>query len=864
MNGFSFAGTGHSGLDLIIDHLRLGDNVVWQTESIKDYKSYARAFAKKSISDSRKVVYIRYAKHEDLLSGIKEVKRYELDPAEGFEGFTIKIHNIINNEGVLAFYVFDCISALFDAWASDLMISRFFKIACKYMYELDCITYFALMRNRHSHQAFTEIRDCAQVVFDLYNVENTIYIHPLKVDGRYSSTMFMPHLKSGVDMIPLTSSAETSHLFSTLSAQSIHFAGGSLDNWDRMLIKASDLTLIKDKTDEIKKEKNEMFEKLLHLIMGKDEKMLSLARKYLTLEDLNEAAQRLVSSGFIGGKAAGMLIARKILATDANGTWKDVLESHDSYYVGSDVFYAYIIDNALWPLYQKHKQKEYFFDAAKELQDKFLTGSFSADIKERLIRILQYFGQSPIIIRSSSLLEDSYGNAFAGKYESYFLVNQGTLENRYIALEDAIRKIYSSTMGIDALTYRKKRGLEEKDEQMSLLIQRVSGDYHGKYFFPLLAGVGLSQNTYVWDKDMSRSAGLIRLVFGLGTRAVNRIENDYSRIIALDYPKKQLVYNAGDTKKYSQHFSDVLDTESNEFVSVDANDLFDEKYNIDSSLIAVPDFESNRLSKELGIQDKKYWVINYENLIDQTPFISLMGQMMHTIEKAYGCPVDIEFTANFTENNKMNINLLQCRPFQTKGFKKTAGMPKNIPTSKTLFKCEGNFMGGNIYQNIKRIICIDPEKYVELSESDKYGVARAIGQITNLNKKTDEYATMAIAPGRWGTTTASLGIPVSFSEINNISVLCEREFKSGGMTPELSFGSHFFQDLVEENIFYTALFSDKEDSFFNEDIIKNEKNLLPGILPEEKRYAGVIKVIDPENMMIISDIVSNHVICFLS
>jgi hypothetical protein len=742
------------------------------------------------------------------------------------------------------------------------MISRFFKITCKYMCELDCITYFALIRNMHSHKAFSEIRECAQVVFDLYNVEGAIYIHPLKVDSRYSNTMFMPHLQSGVDMIPLTGSAETSNLFSILSSQSGHFTGGSLDNWDRMLIKASDLCSAKRKSDETEKEKDAMFEKLLRLIVAKDEKMLALARKYLDLGDLNLIGQRLISSGYIGGKAAGMLIARKILMKKAGQKWKDALEPHDSYYVGSDVFYAYIIDNSLWPLYQKHRQKDYFFDAAGELKGKLLDGSFPADIKERFIRMLQYYGQSPIIVRSSSLLEDSYGNAFAGKYESYFLVNQGTLEERYTALEEAIRKIYSSTMGMDALTYRKKRGLEEKDEQMSLLVQRVSGDYHGRYFFPLLAGVGLSQNTYMWDKGMSREAGLLRLVFGLGTRAVNRIENDYSRIMALDFPKKQLIYSTGNIKQYSQHFSDVLDTESNELISVDANELMGEEYGVDTSLIAQTDFEAERLTKELGITDKNYWVINYENLIDKTAFIGLMRSMMDTIEEAYGCPVDIEFTANFTENEKMHINLLQCRPFQTRGIKKTAGLPEGVPAPKTLFKSEGNFMGGNIYQSIKRVIYVDPEKYVALSETEKYGVARAIGRITNLNKKPEETPMMAIAPGRWGTTTASLGIPVSFSEISNIAVLCEREFRSGGMSPELSYGSHFFQDLVEENIFYAALFAGRENSSFNDALIKGKKNLLPEILPEDKKYADVIHVADPENMLIISDIVSNRVICF--
>ena len=312
---------------------------------------------------------------------------------------------------------------------------------------------------------------------------------------------------------------------------------------------------------------------------------------------------------------------------------------------GSDVFYTFIIENGLWELFRRHRKKEYFFEAAAELHDRLLNGCFSQDISAKLIRMLQYFGQSPIIVRSSSLLEDSYGNAFAGKYESIFLVNQGNLEQRLEALEGAVRKIYASAMGNDALTYRKKRSLEEKNEQMSLLIQRVSGDYRGEYFYPLLAGVGFSQNTYAWDKKMQRDAGLLRLVFGLGTRAVNRIENDYSRIMALDYPKTQLLYGTSDIKEYSQHYGDVLHIPTNTLLSEEINSLLKLEDENTVSLIARPDFEAMHLTRELGISGREYWIPDFENLIDKTQFINYMGDILKTLEKAYGYPVDIEFTA---------------------------------------------------------------------------------------------------------------------------------------------------------------------------------------------------------------------------
>ncbi len=150
--------------------------------------------------------------------------------------------------------------------------------------------------------------------------------------------------------------------------------------------------------------------------------------------------------------------------------------------------------------------------------------------------MLDYFGQSPIIVRSSSLLEDSYGNAFAGKYESVFCPNQGPHHRRLEELLGAVKTVYASTMSEKALRYRAQRGLLDQDEQMSLLVQRVSGVGYGSLFYPQVAGVALSRNPYVWNECIDPAAGVVRLVFGLGTRAVDRTDDDYTRIVALNAP----------------------------------------------------------------------------------------------------------------------------------------------------------------------------------------------------------------------------------------------------------------------------------------------------------------------------------------
>ncbi|MCP4592558.1 MAG: phosphoenolpyruvate synthase, partial [bacterium] len=202
-------------------------------------------------------------------------------------------------------------------------------------------------------------------------------------------------------------------------------------------------------------------------------------------------------------------------------------------------------------------------------------GRFPDQIRDEFQEMLEYFGQSPIIVRSSSLLEDAFGNAFAGKYESFFCVNQGDPEQRLAIFLDMVRQVYSSMMGEDALTYRLQRGLDQQDEQMALLIQRVSGSYRNNYFLPDLAGEGVSHNTFVWNSQLDPKAGMLRLVVGLGTRAVNRVEDDYPRVMALDEPMMRPVGGMDDVRRFSQNHVDLLDFTDNALTAVPLRKLLD-------------------------------------------------------------------------------------------------------------------------------------------------------------------------------------------------------------------------------------------------------------------------------------------------
>jgi hypothetical protein len=142
--------TGIKDLDGVITGLRAGDNVVWQIDDISDYLALVKSFAAQSLKDNRNLIYIRFASHRELLKPSERVKRYELDANAGFESFTTKVNNIIAREGEGAYYIFDCLSELLSAWASDLMIGNFFMVTCPYLFELKTVTYFSILRNNHS------------------------------------------------------------------------------------------------------------------------------------------------------------------------------------------------------------------------------------------------------------------------------------------------------------------------------------------------------------------------------------------------------------------------------------------------------------------------------------------------------------------------------------------------------------------------------------------------------------------------------------------------------------------------------------------------------------------------------------------
>ena len=564
----------------------------------------------------------------------------------------------------------------------------------------------------------------------------------------------------------------------------------------------------------------------------------------------------MVGTGMIGGKACGMLLARAIIRNVA-AELDEYLEPHDSFFIGSDMYYTYIVDNNFWDLRIRQRTEEEYFLLADEFASKLRNGQFSEEMRVQFRSILEYYGQDPYIIRSSSILEDGFGNAFAGKYDSVFCANRGTIEERLEEFENAVKTVYASTMSLSALDYRKRRGLDKKDEQMALLIQRVSGSYYGSYYMPCAAGVGYSYSPYQFMEDMDPFAGMLRLVMGLGTSAVDRTEGSYPRLVSLDMPEATTSTTIALKHQYSQRYIELMDTGEHKMKRIRIEEIESRLPSYLVNLLLERDYDAEYRLREMG---RKRFVrfISCEGLVKNKKLMSQMQTMMQTIQSEYGSPVDIEYTMNVSESGDYTINLLQCRPLQV--FKDTGKIkiPENIPEERVILESVGATMGLSRSVDPDLIVHVDPIAYYHLAYMKKPAVAKLIGQI-NWKYRDQGNALMLMVPGRIGTSSPELGVPVKFSDISEFEVICEIQEQGAGYNPELYYGSHIFQDLVESDILYTAVFSGKKTKIYAPEKMEIFTNIADTFTSDETML-NVVKVFDTKDsgLKLYHDLKSEH------
>ena len=867
MAAFEKIKSGFSEMDEILDHIRLGDNVVWQVSDIEEFRFFAEAFARQAVRDGRNIVYVRFAQHEPVLRDLTGIKVRRFDPDDGFEAFTVAIHEEISREGRDAFYVFDCLSELQSVWYTDLMMGNFFRVTCPYLFELDTVAYFPLLRGRHSFDAVARIRDTTQLLLDVYSGDKggdptegsgssdpgaEIYLHPLKVWNRHSARMFLPHCCTASDgtFRTIEDGVGMSRYYQITQRVSAGSQDQNYDSHDRFFARAK-LDFSEGRFT------SETEEQIIASTMTRDERLKSLVKTYFQPVDYFMLRDRMIGSGAIGGKACGMLLARKIAEKEIP-EYLSLSEPHDSFYIGSDVFYTYIVSNGCWKLRIRQRTEKEYFSAAEELKEYLLNGEFPSRIREQFLNVIEYFGQSPFIVRSSSFLEDGFGNAFAGKYESVFCVNQGSPQKRLSDFEQAVRRVYASTMDYSALEYRRLRGLEKKDEQMAVLVQRVSGSYQGQYFMPCAAGVGYSHSAYKWYPDMDQNAGMLRIVMGLGTKAVDRTKEDYPRLANLDRPTATVLTTVEQKHKFSQRYVDVLDCKENSLREVPLETLLPILPLWYKKTVLEHDGEAEYRLRQLG-RNQDVWFISCQKLLENKTFTSLMQKILKTLERVYQNPVDIEYTVNTDESGSFVVNLLQCRPLYIGESGEKIDLGK-LKLKEVFFDIRDSSMGTSGRRKIDVVVQVDPVLYYQYPYRKKYDAAAALGMINRYYRNRKKNL-LLMTPGRIGTSSPELGVPVTFGDISGFSAICEVSESRAGYMPELSYGSHMFQDLVESQIFYGAIFNNSKTLCYHPDLFDGSPDLFGRICPEFPELAGMIRVHPTEDLYYWLDAVSGRAVC---
>jgi len=572
---------------------------------------------------------------------------------------------------------------------------------------------------------------------------------------------------------------------------------------------------------------------------------ISVAKQFIRVSDFAEVLDHTVvtagNQGRLGGKAAGLILASAILyRAQREERFSGQFRVPNSFFVPANGILEFIEHNGLEELINvKYRPREEVRDEYPLVQRLFKSGEFPPTLHEGLKAVLDQVRDRPLVVRSSSLLEDRIGHAFSGKYKSLFISNKGTDEQRLEMLESAISEIYASIFGPDPIEYRRERGLLDFQELMGILIQEVVGPEVAGIVLPVFAGVAFSRCEMRWASRIRRTDGMARIVVGLGTRAVDRTGDDYPVLVALEQPTLRATQQPEEIYRYSQHTVDVVDQRAGQFDSVPLVDLMTRvgrQLPMTAKVFSI--YRDRQVLPMIGVMaqfEPDELVITCDGLL-RSGFAAELKRMLDVLEEGLGEPVDVEFA-----HDGGDLYLLQCRALSHSLATRRVAVPRDVSRADQLFSANRYVQTGQL-RDLEWIVLVDPRDYESLpSEAAMRRVADAVGA---LNTALPERRFILMGPGRWGSRgDIRLGVPVTYADICHTSLLVEIARQRGSYLPDVSFGTHFFQDLVESSIFYLPLYPDDPEVLWNEAFFDDAENSLGLVLPQFADMEGVVRLI---------------------
>lgn len=521
-----------------------------------------------------------------------------------------------------------------------------------------------------------------------------------------------------------------------------------------------------------------------------------------------------IGDGSLGGKARGIAFVWYLLQRARVRTaFKDIeINIPFTVVLSTEVFDKFLVSNRLHQI---------AFEGTNDYQirDYFLRGSFPRDTLNKLKIILERV-QTPIAVRSSSLLEDSQYQPFAGVYDTFIIPNnrKRTMDSRLDELVTAIKLVYASTFMQDAKNYMRSTSSRIEDEKMAVIIQEAVGRNYNNYFYPNVSGVAQSYNFYPF-RHIKPEDGLATIALGFGRSVVEgessfRFSPKHPGILPQFSTIQDILKN---TQKYfyALNFSgSAIDRLLEGEDALERLEITDaEKHKTLSKVASTYDPRNDRIYP--GTFKSGYRVINFSGLLnsDDFPLSDILNHILEVSSKAMGTAVEIEFALNFKkENEKPIFNLLQIRPMVVgREFKVDFD---ELDKDSVIISSTKAFGNGRV-DTVKDIIYVRKDNFDATYTQD---IAKEMGKL-NQDMVESDTPYILIGPGRWGSSDHWLGIPVKWSQISNAKIIIETNLKDFLVDP--SFGSHFFQNITSLGVYYLTIDIHKEDDFIKWDMLDN-------------------------------------------
>lgn len=506
-----------------------------------------------------------------------------------------------------------------------------------------------------------------------------------------------------------------------------------------------------------------------------------------------------MGDGSLGGKARGLAFLNRLIEKHSlTDRYENIsISIPRSIVISTEYFDEFILENGL----------QYVIDS--ELSDDEILSEFVASrLPEGLISSLKTYLKTvdtPLAVRSSSKLEDSNYQPFAGVYSTYMIPHVDNKDMMLRILDKAIKSVYASVFYNGSRTYIQTTGNLQSEEKMAVVIQNICGSEHNGLYYPLISGVGRSVNFYPIGGERMED-GIVNVVFGLGKSVV---EGGKTLRFSPKFPKKILQLSQPHLAvRDSQKMMFALDLRPGAF-KISRN----EGVNLAHIPVTevIPDYANSNLVFSTysavnsrivpDVEEYGARIVSFDAILKygKYPLAKALSEIMDICRKELLCEVEIEFAADVAPSGKLSLKLLQVRPISSYSTEREVNFDELKASLGTLLLESGKALGNGFVNDVSHIVYVAPDKFNSLSTRE---IAAELTEINNTFKTRNE-GYILIGPGRWGSSDPNLGIPVIWSDISEAKMIVE--YSMPGFQVEPSQGTHFFQNITSLGVGYLSI-----------------------------------------------------------